>query len=88
MACFDIEFNEVFNATRVKCKFKNCRKRITEGPSNKIYCSKPCKNKDQVYKSRIKKKKGRPKGALTKLGDTIKIYKDLTIDTTKFILNI
>jgi len=88
MACFGIEFNDVFKATSSKCKFKNCRKRITEGPSNKIYCSKPCKNKDQVYKSRIKKKKGRPKGALTKLGDTIYIYKELTIDTTNFILKI
>jgi len=88
MGCFDIEFNEVFKATTTKCKFKNCRKRIAQGRNDKVYCSVPCKNKDQVYKSRVKKKKGRPKGALTKLGDTIYIYKELSINTTNFILNI
>lgn len=96
MAFLDIEFNDIFIAENRKCKFKNCKITFVDGKSNRVYCSKPCKNKDQVYKIRERKKKkptGRPVGWRGKykeqpLPDFIEIKKDLSIETTNFILNI
>jgi hypothetical protein len=65
MAYLDIEFSDVFIAVNTECKFKNCKNTIIEGRSDKVYCSKSCKNKDQVYKKRDLYKKnpvGRPVG--------------------------
>jgi hypothetical protein len=114
MAYLDIEFNDVFIAVNTECKFKNCKNTFTHGRNDKVYCSKSCKNKDQVYKKRDLYKKspvgrpvgyrkckkykhkkrqiikpiGRPVGYKVPLGDYIEIKKDLSIETTNFILNI
>ena len=39
-----------------KCLYRNCQKEISGRP-NKKYCTKKCKDNEQKYKQRAKKKK-------------------------------
>lgn len=39
-----------------KCNYRNCKKEITDGRSDKQYCNRNCKDMEQTYRKRNKKK--------------------------------
>jgi len=39
-----------------KCRYRNCRKEITSGRSDKEFCNRSCKRMEQTYRKRKLKK--------------------------------
>jgi hypothetical protein len=39
-----------------KCRYRNCKKEITSGRSDKEFCNRSCKRMEQTYRKREKAK--------------------------------
>lgn len=46
----------IYNIMKV-CKYRNCKKMIFVGRSDKQYCNRSCKTMEQTYRKRQKSKK-------------------------------